>query len=59
MKDLEGDAFLNHRSFLLADDNDTNARCATTVSTYAIEFDDFDDIRQRNEELDSEVAKVE
>jgi CRP-like cAMP-binding protein len=36
---------LNHRSFLLADENDTNARCATTVTVYALEFEDFDNIR--------------
>lgn len=50
---------LNQRSFLLADDNDTNARCTSTVSTYAIEFEEFDAIRQKHEELDNEVMKVE
>lgn len=43
---------LNHRSFLLADENDTNAKCATTVSVYALEFDDFDMIRQSSDQLD-------
>ena len=50
---------LNHRSFLLADDNDTNARCASTVTAWALEFEEFDAIRQTSEELDQEVKKVE
>jgi len=50
---------LNYRSFLLADENDCNARCATTVTVYALEFDDFDNIRQSNEDLDAEVKKSE
>jgi CRP-like cAMP-binding protein len=36
---------INHRSFLLADDNDSNAKCGTTVTVYALEFEDFDAIR--------------
>jgi CRP-like cAMP-binding protein len=50
---------INHRSFILADDNDTNAKCGTTVTLYAIDFDDFNAIRQNHEDLDSEVIKIE
>lgn len=50
---------LNHRSFLLEDENDCNARCATTVTVYALEFEDFDAIRHNSDELDAEVLKIE
>jgi CRP-like cAMP-binding protein len=51
MHTVEGQAFiierlyresiLNHQSFLLADDNDANAKCVTTVSVFVLEFDDL------------------
>lgn len=56
---LSRGCIINHRSFLLADDNDTNVKCTSTVTVYALEFEDFDAIRQNYEELDSEVKKIE
>lgn len=50
---------LNHRGFLFADENDTNARCTTTVSVYALEIDDLENIRKDSPELDASVKKVE
>ena len=65
----EGEAFnierlyrgsiLNHHSFLLADQNDTNAKCASTVTVFMLAYDDLNAIRSRTAELDTEIAKVE
>jgi CRP-like cAMP-binding protein len=37
---------LNQRGFLFADSNDTNARCASFVSVFALEIDDLEAIRE-------------
>ena len=39
---------LNHRGFLFADQNDTNARCTTTVTVFALEIDDLENIRKNS-----------
>ena len=31
-------SIINHRSFLLNDDNDTDGKCATTVSAFALDY---------------------
>lgn len=50
---------LNHRGFLFADQNDTNARCTSTVTVFALEIDDLENIRKNSPELDVSVKKVE
>jgi len=52
-------SILNHHSFLLADENDTNARCASTVSVFMLAYDDLNLIRTRTAELDNEIKKIE
>jgi hypothetical protein len=50
---------LNHRGFLFADQNDTNARCTTTVTCFALDIEDLENIRKDSPELDASVKKVE
>ncbi|CDW87072.1 cyclic nucleotide-binding protein [Stylonychia lemnae] len=50
---------LNHRGFLFADQNDTNARCTTTVTCYALDIDDLENIRKDSKELDESVKELE
>ena len=38
---LYRESIINHNSFLLADDNDTNAICATTVSVFALDINEL------------------
>ena len=52
-------SIMNHHSFLLNDENDTNAKCVTTVSAFILKFEDLTLIRQKNAELDNEIKKVE
>jgi hypothetical protein len=52
-------SILNHHAFLLADENDTNARCASTVSVFMLAYDDHNVIRTRTAELDNEIKKIE
>ena len=52
-------SIINHRSFLLNDDNDTDGKCATTVSAFALEYHDLETIRNRISELDTEIKKIE
>lgn len=52
-------SIINHRSFLLEDDNDTDGKCGSTVSVFYLEYRDLDAIRQRNAELDTEIKKIE
>lgn len=56
---LHRGSIINHRSFLLADDNDTDGKCGSTVSVFYLEYEDLDTIRQRNAELDLEIKKIE
>lgn len=50
---------VNHRSFLLNDENDCNARCKTVVSAYVLAFTDIDNIRFKSDDLDSHIKKIE
>jgi len=50
---------VNHRGFLFADSNDTNARCISTVSVFYLEIDDLENIRANSDELDKSVREVE
>ena len=52
-------SIINLNSYLLNDDNDTDGRCATTVSAYALEYKDLEVIRNRNADLDTEIKKIE
>jgi len=52
-------SIINHRSFLLADDNDTDGRCASTVVVFALDYAKLEKIRNRNQELDLEIKKIE
>jgi hypothetical protein len=45
-------SIINHRSFLLADDNDTDGKCGSTVSLYTLDYEDLEGIRKKNAELD-------
>lgn len=49
---LYRESVLNHSSFLLADDNDSNAVCATTVSVFALHYDDLKLLRDKYNDLD-------
>jgi CRP-like cAMP-binding protein len=50
---------VNHRSFLLNDENDCNARCKTVVSAFVLPFNDIDNIRFKSDELDTNIKKIE
>ena len=52
-------SIINHHSFLLNDDNDTDGKCATTVSAFALEYHDLEIIRNRISELDTEIKRIE
>ncbi len=56
---LKRGAIINHRSFLLDDQIDTNARCATTVTVFYIEYEALNEIRKRSTELDSAIQTIE
>jgi CRP-like cAMP-binding protein len=45
-------SIINHRSFLLNDDNDTDGKCGSTVSLFALDYTDIEGIRKKNAELD-------
>ena len=50
---------LNHRGFLFEDQCDTNARCLTTVTVFALEIKDLEEVRENSPELDSSAKLVE
>ena len=50
---------MNHSSFLLEDDNDANAICATTVSVFALHYEDLAVLRLKYHDLDQEIQKFE
>jgi hypothetical protein len=50
---------VNHRSFLLNDENDCSARCKTLVNTYSLSFTDLDNIRFKSDHLDANIKKIE
>mmetsp|Transcript_23886 Transcript_23886/g.23571 ORF Transcript_23886/g.23571 Transcript_23886/m.23571 type:complete len:268 (-) Transcript_23886:412-1215(-) len=56
---LYRESVLNHSSFLLADDNDSNAHCATTVSVFGLHYDDLTTLRMKYQDLDQEIQKIE
>ena len=43
---------MNHQSFLLEDQIDVYARCATPVSVYYITLEKFNEIRSKDDDLD-------
>ena len=49
---LYRESVLNQNSFLLADDNDANAFCQTTVSVFALDFEDLSLLRLKYHDLD-------
>lgn len=59
LEKLQRGSIINHRSFLLADENDTDGRCGSTVSAYILEYSDLEKIRNKNAELDNEIKKIE
>ena len=42
---------INHNSFIMNDDIDTDARCKTTVSLYYIDINTVEQLRQKHIEL--------
>ena len=38
---LYRESILNNHSFLLADENDANAKCSTTVSAFVLDIEDL------------------
>ena len=44
---------------MFADSNDTDARCTSLVSVFALEIDDLEHIRESSPELDKSVRDVE
>lgn len=52
-------SIINHRSFLLNDDNDTDGICATLVSAFALDYNDLQMIRNKVGDLDTEIKKIE
>jgi hypothetical protein len=56
---LSRGCIVNHRSFLLNDENDCNARCKTVVTAFVLPFNDIDNIRFRSDELDTNIKKIE
>lgn len=56
---LYRESILNHHSFLLADDNDANAKCVTTVNVFVLDIDDLNQIRMRHLELDKQIKRIE
>ena len=63
MHSVEGEPFaierlyrgsiINHHSFLLADENDTDARCTSTVSCFVLSLEDLNQVRNKNAELEN------
>jgi CRP-like cAMP-binding protein len=56
---LYRESVMNHSSFLLEDDNDANAICATTVSVFALHYEDLAVLRLKYHDLDQEIQKIE
>lgn len=50
---------LNHRSFLLNDENDTDGKCESTVSVFYIDYADMEQVRSRISQLNIEIKKIE
>lgn len=50
---------INHRGFLFEDQCDTNARCLTTVTVFALETQDLEQVRENSPALDSSAKRVE
>ena len=44
-------AIINHRSFLVKDDADTDFKCFTTVSAFILTVEKVDQIRSKREDL--------
>lgn len=44
---------------MLADDNDANAVCVTSVSVFALDFEDLSNLRLKYHDLDHEIQKIE
>ena len=52
-------SIINHNSFLMNDDMDTDAYCKTNLHTYFIHIDDVNKLRQKYIEFDEALDKVE
>ena len=69
MTDIDGDDFvieklgrgsvINHNSFLLNDQIDVKAKCASQVTVFYISEADFKDVRKRDRVLDERVREIE
>ncbi len=43
----------------MADDNDSNAICATTVSVFSLHYDDLMALRMKYHDLDQAIQRIE
>ncbi len=50
---------INHRSFLIADDADTDFVCRTTVSCFVLYFDKFKQVEAKRQDLQQAIKYVE
>ena len=51
-------AIINHRSFMIGDDADTDFKCATTVSCFYLTFDKMKEIAAKRQDLQTQRAHV-
>ena len=51
-------AIINHRSFLLQDDADTDFKCYTTVSVFVLTYDKLSAVKKRRKDLKEAKASV-
>lgn len=59
IENLERGSIICHNSFLLEDEQDTYAKCVSTVTVYALNIEDLNKIRKNNNELDQSIKETE
>ena len=52
-------SIINHNSFLMNDDMDTDAYCKSNLHTYCIHIDQLNALRAKYQQLDDSLDKVE
>lgn len=52
-------SIINHRSFLIEDNIDVIAKCATQVSLFYLDFDDIKKLRYQSIVLDTNIHEIE
>mmetsp|Transcript_14562 Transcript_14562/g.10252 ORF Transcript_14562/g.10252 Transcript_14562/m.10252 type:complete len:106 (-) Transcript_14562:526-843(-) len=51
-------AIINHRSFLLKDEADTDFKCSTTMSAFVLSYEAMKKIKHRRHDFKNEYMKV-